>query len=781
MKFNNVWNTKAETISLLYQNQNKLGFKVPLTFFFKKKDFKINKEKILKKVFTKFKNKKIIIRSSSKNEDNQNLSNAGKFKSYSNLHVEKDDIQKYIELVILDFKDSNDQILIQEYIDKPTFAGVIFSRDINNNSPYITLNIDYSGRTDLITSGQYNPSMETLIFYKEFLKYKVPTKFKKLLFTLIKLENFFDNDRLDIEFCVKKNDIYIFQCRPLKKIPSNKISDTEISEALKNITLKIQKLKKKNPFVFGKETFFSNMSDWNPAEMIGDKPTNLSMSLYSELITDTVWATQRKDYGYKNLELFPLMVNLGGSPFIDLRIDFNSFLPASLSKNTSKKLINIYLNKIKNKSELHDKIEFDLIETCYDFDTRKKIKKLLNKKQQSEYSKSLLNLTNNILDPKKDILNREIKKIKLLKKQLIQISKSNLSEIHKIYFLIQYTKKNGTLPFAGLARAAFVSTRLLKTLNEKKLISNQELENLYGSIGSITKKMNKSLSKINNTNDIKRFKEIYGHLRPSSYSIESRNYKENFSKYFSKKNINLESKNIIFSVSNRKKLLINNLLKQNKISLNFEEFINFSKESIKLREYSKYIFSKGIDEIFKNLISLGKKINIKREDFEHVSIKKILNFYNNVESGIKLKTSLKKEIVRNKKNRDLLNLIKFPDFIRSSDEMYFFKQSNIKGNYITTKSIIGKIIELKNLRNINQISNKIVLLKNADPGYDFIFSQKITGLITEYGGANSHMSIRCMELGIPAIIGIGNKEYSFIKNKRLLQINALQKNYKIIE
>ena len=167
--------------------------------------------------------------------------------------------------------------------------------------------------------------METLIFYKEFLKYKVPTKFKKLLFTLIKLENFFDNDRLDIEFCVKKNDIYIFQCRPLKKIPSNKISDTEISEALKNITLKIQKLKKKNPFVFGKETFFSNMSDWNPAEMIGDKPTNLSMSLYSELITDTVWATQRKDYGYKNLELFPLMVNLGGSPFIDLRIDFNSF------------------------------------------------------------------------------------------------------------------------------------------------------------------------------------------------------------------------------------------------------------------------------------------------------------------------------------------------------------------------------------------------------------------------------------------------------------------------
>ena len=191
--------------------------------------------------------------------------------------------------------------------------------------------------------------------------------------------------------------------------------------------------------------------------------------------------------------------------------------------------------------------------------------------------------------------------------------------------------------------------------------------------------MNKSLSKINNTNDIKRFKEIYGHLRPSSYSIESRNYKENFFEYIFKKNINLENKNIIFSYKYKKRLLINNLLKQNKISLNFEEFINFSNRVHKIKRVFKvYFFKKGIDEIFKNLISLGKKINIKREDFEHVSIK-ILNFYNNVESGIKLKTSLKKEIVRNKKNRDLLNLIKFPDFIRSSDEMYLFKQSNIKG------------------------------------------------------------------------------------------------------
>ena len=37
------------------------------------------------------------------------------------------------------------------------------------------------------------------------------------------------------------------------------------------------------------------MADWNPAEMIGAKPTPLSSSLYGELITDKVWAELKKE------------------------------------------------------------------------------------------------------------------------------------------------------------------------------------------------------------------------------------------------------------------------------------------------------------------------------------------------------------------------------------------------------------------------------------------------------------------------------------------------------
>ena len=53
-----------------------------------------------------------------------------------------------------------------------------------------------------------------------------------------------------------------------------------------------------------------------------------------------------------------------------------------------------------------------------------------------------------------------------------------------------------------------------------------------------------------------------------------------------------------------------------------------------------------------------------------------------------------------------------------------------------------------------------------------IFGFKIAGLITMYGGSNSHMAIRCSELDIPAIIGVGPQTYSDLKNSVIVQIDC---------
>ncbi len=57
------------------------------------------------------------------------------------------------------------------------------------------------------------------------------------------------------------------------------------------------------------------------------------------------------------------------------------------------------------------------------------------------------------------------------------------------------------------------------------------------------------------------------------------------------------------------------------------------------------------------------------------------------------------------------------------------------------------------------LNGAIVCIPNADPGFDWLFSYPISGLITAWGGVNSHMAIRAGELGLPAVIGAGELLY----------------------
>ena len=172
-------------------------------------------------------------------------------------------------------------------------------------------------------------------------------------------------------------------------------------------------------------------------------------------------------------------------------------------------------------------------------------------------------------------------------------------------------------------------------------------------------------------------------------------------------------------------------------------------------------------------------MNIKREDLEFISIQTILKSYNNV-NLIKLKKILINEINENKKNFKSLNLIDLPDIIFKPEDIYNFYKINNKPNYITEKNVVAKCISYNESKNKGQLQNKIIVINSADPGYDFLFTHNIKGMITKYGGANSHMSIRCLELGIPAMIGVGEDKYNEIIKSNTINIDCLNKNYKII-
>ena len=77
-------------------------------------------------------------------------------------------------------------------------------------------------------------------------------------------------------------------------------------------------------------------------------------------------------------------------------------------------------------------------------------------------------------------------------------------------------------------------------------------------------------------------------------------------------------------------------------------------------------------------------------------------------------------------------------------------------------------------------AKKIIFIENADPGYDWIFSYNIKGLVTKYGGVASHMAIRCAEFDIPAAIGCGVLKFDKLKNSKRILLDCKNCNIKSI-
>ena len=70
------------------------------------------------------------------------------------------------------------------------------------------------------------------------------------------------------------------------------------------------------------------------------------------------------------------------------------------------------------------------------------------------------------------------------------------------------------------------------------------------------------------------------------------------------------------------------------------------------------------------------------------------------------------------------------------------------------------------------VAGRVVLIPSADPGYDWLLARNIRGLITMYGGANSHMAVRAAELQLPAAIGVGELLYDALAPERAIRLDC---------
>lgn len=776
------FSTKANTLIKL-KDKLKKSFILDIIKF-NYSDWKKNKQYIITKIQKKFRNK-VILRSSATDEDSYYQSQAGKYLSLKDINPKnKIDLRKSINKIFKKYKNKSplNEVLIQPILSNVSASGVLFTYDNEHGSPYYCIEYDdLTGHTDTVTAGK-NDKSRTLYVLRNKISSLKSKRFTKLISAAKEIENITSFSKLDIEFGINKNNkIFIFQVRPLiiKKNISKKLTH-KIYNRIGQLEKKyISKNKSKK---FGNTNLLGVMPDWNPAEIIGILPKPLSYTFYAEIITNKIWALSRKNLGYKNLTKYNLMENFASYPYINTNLSFYSFLPNKLNKKVSKKIVNFWINDLKKNNFKHDKIEFEVCDTCYDFSTKKKLKrfkKVLTKSEIKNYNNALLTLTNDILISNFKLKNnalKDLKQLELFRKKFNLKKKKNISDIKQ---LINKIKIYGTLNFANLARVAFISESFLRSLISNKVIKLERLNSFKNSINTILTDFVKDTNKLLNKKiSRKKFGNIYGHLRSGTYDIESKRYDK--SDYFNKTHLRSIKKiknfeNFRFKKKELKAINLN--LKKLNLNLNPIEFMNTIKENIALREYSKFMFTKSVSDILEEIVLKGKNFKLTRKDLSFLKFNE-LKFLDNKKN----KSTVIKKLKKNKQEYYFNKLIKLPYLITDKKDLSIVPLLKGIPNYITSKKITAKCVVVKNKPSmkLDNLKGKIVLVESADPGYDWLFLYGIAGLITKYGGSNSHMSIRCSEMNIPAVIGCGEQLYRKLRNSNLIEVDCNLSQIKVL-
>ena len=765
--------TKAQNLLRLSKIVKKAEI-LPL-YFFNFKNWQARKDELIRLILHELGNGPFIVRSSSVNEDNEKKSNAGAYLSL--LNIEPTELETSIQKVFNSFGKINpsDEVLIQPHLNNVILSGVGFTHDPQNSAPYFIINYSIGNDTTAITGGD---SGEVKIHHAS-LKPNPNDQLASTIELLHELKDIYKGIPVDCEFAItnenQKQKIWLLQARPLA-LKNQTLDEKKHIKTIEQISNFAGRIISKDPFLLGDRTIYGVMPDWNPAEIIGICPKPLAFSSYKELVTDSIWAYQRSNYGYRNLRSYPLILNFGGKPYVDVRVSFNSFIPADLNPRIGEKLVNHYIDMLIKKPNLHDKVEFDIVLSCYDFDIDSKLQNLeeydFYLDERESIKKHLHKLTNQIINPHTGLYLKDIEKIQKLKSRYSQIRDSELSSIDKVYWLIEDAKRYGTLPFAGLARCGFIAMQLLNSISNQGIFSQLEYDEFLSSLSTVSSDMQFDKRSVGKNE----FLQKYGHLRPGTYDITSPRYDEDPSTYFDWNELDQVSEpKKEFSLTLKQMSELKSLIKKHKLEIEALELLEFIKTSIEAREWAKFYFSRNLSDAFSLIVELGEGLGIAREDLAYLDLTQILELRI---CSKDIKKTLLSMISAGKQNFALAQSIKLPPLICNLDDFWSFSLPETTPNFITNKEVTGKVAFSDNR---NSLKDAIVFIPNADPGFDWLFSNGIAGLITEWGGVNSHMAIRANELGVPAVIGAGEKYFKIWSKAKKIHLDCSNARVELIQ
>ncbi|WP_226538189.1 PEP-utilizing enzyme [Marinobacter nauticus] len=738
---------------------------------------------------------RLVVRSSALSEDGFGVSNAGAYTSILNVErANEEALRSAVEEVIASYPDGHpeNQVLVQPMLERVIASGVAFTKTLSSGAPYYVVNYDDTTRsTESITSGS-SREHKTLVVRRTAPEdgLCIPDNLAGLLPALREVEDLLDFDSLDIEFAITEGgSIHILQVRPIAV--QHELNPDDFQDGyLKAAVARFRELQSPGPFVLGRNGVFGVMPDWNPAEIIGIRPGRLASSLYRYLILDDVWATQRAEYGYRDVRPQPLLQMFAGHPYVDVRASFNSFIPATVPDGLAERLVDFYLGWLRQHPHMHDKVEFDVVPTCYALDFERWRERLaveggFQPQEIEQLAEGLRNITVGAVAR----TDGDLRLVAEAEARFDRFDCQPKPSLDLVFALLEECRRYGTLVFAHLARSGFVAVTLLRSAVRNGVLSQAAVDEFMNSIRTVSHQFTDDVASV--AQKRMPFAELvsrYGHLRPGTYDITSACYGENPEQYLAPAVARAELAELghgdesPMGAWNEERAAFASAMASVGLPSDVDVLERFLRGAIEGRERAKFVFTRHLSLAIECLARVGAEYGLGREQVAGIPLEAFATLRAGQVGGADRGSWLTLRAEEGEQAARAAAMIELPPLLFSEDDFYSFVYSESHANFVGKQRVVAECVDLRNVSNEKGaiLEGKVALIPQADPGYDWLFGHGIAGLITMYGGANSHMAIRAAEFGLPAAIGVGEGKYAALAKADVLELDPVNKRIEVI-
>ncbi len=702
----------------------------------------------------KFRSHLVAVRSSRTGECAGVSAQAGRYRSFGAIDSnDRDALRDSVNSVITSYIDVevDDEVLIQTWVSEA--IAIIGATSASAGQYAGTASISYrvGNETHAITAGWTNTQRFWLATGTN-TRTDWPSAVRRAFSLLSRLENVLATKALELEIAVD----HVGRLRLLQVSPStrlqNRVNDASICKVLTRVENDYGKRLQPRTGELGRNTLFGLMPDWNPAELIGEHPRALAVTLFHALITRGAWREARIELGYRHTKIHSLMAPIAGRPYIDVRASLNSLIPGTLSSDLALPVIDASIRKLREQPALHDRIETELQPTCIGFANEWRQQLLeagLNRAEQRTWEVALKTLE---LKWTKQPTHKT--SIRLLDAALEKIMQAITNERHDVHALVNCLKLIETelaLPFAVHARLAFIARFQLTSLVRADALCESRLNDLFNSVSATRSPAGVSAN-------------ASGTQRPSTFDIRVPPIRANV--------MHTRHVNSLFNLTERERCDIERLFKSHNHATDADAWIVLSQQRIELREHSKYVLSAALSHWFSALTQWGNFQEFDADALSHLSIKSLKTYRDTVQ--------LRQHVAAGRKQHEQDHRIRMPVLITHRRDLRANVDCASRPTFFGRGRVSGQVQVIDRFTKRTTLGVGIVVLtRAADPGFDWIFDYPIAALVTCFGGPHSHMAIRCNELALPCVLGCGDTTYDTLMAAHCISIDLEQQHLMI--